>query len=56
MKSTACLLFLAIGTLLMAGCASDDAAAGPVSYPNPSPLDTQARIQSMHSDALRQEF
>jgi len=57
MRTIACLFFIAIGALLMVGCASGDGdASGPVSYPNPSPLDTQARIQNMHSDALRQDF
>lgn len=57
MKRLTTLLLLAIAAGTLSHCASDSADPNaPVSYPDPSPVDTQARIQQMHSDALRQEF
>ena len=50
-------LLSALAVTIFAGCAtSDESATDPVSYPDPSPLDTQARLQEMHSEVLRREF
>ena len=57
MKSLISFFTLALAGLALIGCATGDADPNaPASYNNPSPLETQARIQQMHSDALRQEF
>ncbi|MCB1085735.1 MAG: hypothetical protein KDM63_01710 [Verrucomicrobiae bacterium] len=57
MKRLATILSLAVATLALSQCANSEGDPNaPASYNNPSPLETQARIQQMHSDALRQEF
>lgn len=54
---TLSVLLLALSAAVLSGCAtSDESATDPVSFPDPSPVDIQERMQQMHSDVLRREF
>lgn len=57
MKHLATLLTITLAALTLTQCASTEGDPNaPASYDNPSTLETQARIQQLHSEALRQEF
>ncbi|MCB1061954.1 MAG: hypothetical protein KDN20_03410 [Verrucomicrobiae bacterium] len=55
MKITALLLLIAAGVFL-SSCSTEFDPNATGSYAEPNILETQSRIQEMHSDALRQEF
>ncbi len=55
MKLAASLLLAAAG-MILSGCASDFDPNDTGGYAEPDILETQSRIQEMHSDALRQDF
>ena len=50
-------VLLALSVTVFSGCTTSfDAAMDTMSYPEPNALETQERVQKIHTDALRQDF